>query len=176
MRSGLEGELLRLLRDAGPQTKNQLAQTLDVPRTTVSASLRSLADAGHIEDGSLAASSGGRRSVNVRIAPRRLVVAVSLSERRARVAVLDGHLTIATGVSIDLQDREPDPEQLSGTVLKATHQVLAGGVPATIGVATVDTEPGLRAAVVDRFTDMYAGTPVAALTPCLLYTSPSPRD
>ena len=163
MRNGLEGELLRLLRDAGPQTKSQLAQTLGVPRTTVSASLRSLADAGHIEDGPLAASSGGRRSVNIRIAPGRLVVAVTLSERRARVAVLDGHLTIATSASIDLQDREPDPERLSGTVLEVTEQVLAGSAPATIGVATVDTESGLNEAVVGRFADVYAGTPVATL-------------
>ena len=112
MRRGLDGEVLRVLRDAGPQTKNQLAHVLVIPRTTLNASVRGLADAGHVEDGSVAASSGGRRSVTVRIACGRRFLVLSMGEAAARVAVLDGQLTVTSGVNIDLQDRDPETEWL----------------------------------------------------------------
>lgn len=141
MTTGLGGDVLRRLRDAGPQTKAQLAEELGVPRTTLSASLRALAAAGHVEDGPLAASSGGRRSVSVRAAADRVVVALSLGERRVRVAAIDGHLAIESGLSIDLTERDPSSESIVTTILKATEQVLGGRVPAAIGVATVSTAP-----------------------------------
>ena len=127
---GLEGEVLRRLRDTGPQTKVQLAQALDVPRTTLSASLRSLTVAGHVEDGPLAPSSGGRRSVSVRVAASRVVVGVSLGERRVRVAVLDGHLTIANRASIDLHECGAREEPIAEIVLRAMRQGLDGRRPA----------------------------------------------
>lgn len=163
MRTGLQGDLLRVMRDAGPQTKNQLADTLGVPRTTLNASLRGLADAGHVEDGPAAASSGGRRSVTVRIAAGRRFLGVSLSEDRARVAVLDGHLTIVAGVSIDLQDREPDAGWLADTVLRAAQRLLGAEVPAGVGVAVADTEPDLEQAVVERLASAYDGRPLATV-------------
>ena len=134
VRGGLDGEVLRRLRDAGPQTKAELAAWLRVPRTTLQASLRELVAAGHLEDGPLAPSSGGRRSVSVRVAPSRVAVAVSIGERRVRVAVLDGQLTISAGVSIDLHDRGSAPDPISETVLRATQQLLGGRIPVAIGV------------------------------------------
>ena len=163
MRGGLEGELLRVLRDAGPQSKNELADRLGVPRTTLGASLRCLAGAGHVEDGPVAASSGGRRSVTVRISAGRRFLVVSLSRCTAQVAVLDGHLTITAGVSIDLQDRDPDPGWLADTVRRTALRLLGTELPAAVAVAVADTDATVQAAVVDRLTSAYQGRPLTVV-------------
>lgn len=163
MTTGLGGDVLRRLRDAGPQTKSQLAEGLGVPRTTLAGALRSLAAAGHVEDGPVAPSSGGRRSVTVRMTPDRVAVAVSLGERRVRVALLDGHLAIESGVSIDLQDRGSDPETITATVQRATEQVLAGRVPAAFGIAAADPAPLAPEDLTGFLVEQYAGTPVAVV-------------
>lgn len=163
MTTGLDGDVLRRLRDAGPQTKAQLAEELGVPRTTLSASLRTLAAAGHVEDGPLAASSGGRRSVSVRAAADRVVVALSLGERRVRVAVVDGHLAIESGLSIDLTDRDPRSDSIVATLLKATEQVLGGRKPAAIGAATASTAPVQLDDVVEPLTATYGDVAIASL-------------
>ena len=161
--SGLEGEVLRQLRDAGPRSKTQLAESLDVPRSTLTAALRSLAEAGDIEDGPLAPSSGGRRSVTVRVSAGRSFLVVSLGERRVRVAVLDGHLTVVAKVSLNLQECGVEEEPFADTVLRGTQQVLAGRVPVAIGVATADQQSTLTQALTDRLADTYAATPIATL-------------
>ncbi|PKH37090.1 Sugar kinase of the NBD/HSP70 family, may contain an N-terminal HTH domain [Nocardioides alpinus] len=163
MRSGLEGELLRVLRDGGPQTKNQLATALGVPRTTLTASLRCMAAAGHVEDGPVAASSGGRRSVTVRIAGGRRLLVVSLGEDTARVAVLDGHLTISAGVSIDLQDRDPDAEWLADTVRRAARRLLGPEAPSAVGIAVADRGTDLEVTLAERLAEACPGAPVAVL-------------
>jgi predicted NBD/HSP70 family sugar kinase len=163
MRRGLEGELLRALVDGGPQTRNELARSLDVPRTTLSVSLRSLAAAGHVEEGTLAASSGGRRSLLVRISPRRRVLVVSIGERRARVVVLDGHLTIANSLSVDLRDRDADVALLAGTVLRAARQLMGDDVPTAIGTATLDVESPLHLQITEQTAEAYPDTPRATV-------------
>lgn len=159
MRRGLEGELLRALRDGGPQTRNELAQSLDVPRTTASVALRALIAAGHAEEGTLAASSGGRRSLRVRISPQRRVLVVSLGERRSRVAVLDGHLSIARSLGVDLQDRGTDVGVLAGTMLRAVRQLLGDETPTVIATATFDAESPLHTQVVEQLSQAFASTP-----------------
>lgn len=163
MRRGLEGELLRTLCDDGPQTRSELARSLDVPRTTLTVSLRSLVAAGHVEEGSLAASSGGRRSLRLRISPHRRVLVVSLGERKARVAVLDGHLTIAHSLSVDLQDRGADVAVLASTVMRAVRQLVGDEVPTAIGTATVDAESPLHVQVAQQLSQAYAATPRATV-------------
>jgi predicted NBD/HSP70 family sugar kinase len=163
MRRGLGGEVLRVLRDAGPQTKNQLADGLGIPRTTLNASVRGLADAGHVEDGPVVAT-GGRRSVTVRIASGRRFLVLSMGETAARVAVLDGQLTIASGVTIDLQDRDPDTEWLAYTVCRAAQRLLGTETPAAVGVAVADVEPVVDAAVVARLASAYPGRPLATVS------------
>jgi predicted NBD/HSP70 family sugar kinase len=159
----LDGDVLRRLRDAGPQTKSQLAEWLDVPRTTLTGSLRSLADSGHVEDGSVAPSSGGRRSVTVRTSSARVAVALSLGERRVRVAVLDGHLAIEGGVSIDLQDRGADTDSITATVQRATEQLLAGRAPAAIGIAAAAYAPLAPEDLAEFLTTHHADVPIAAV-------------
>lgn len=155
---GLDGEVLRRLRDTGPQTKAQLAEAFDVPRTTLSATLRQLADRALVDDGPVAPSSGGRRSVSVRIQPDLRFVAVSVGERRIRVAALGGHLAIASGQSIDLAEQGDDVEAVGATVLDAIAQVVDGAAPLAIGMAAADlaspfTE-ALQARVADRYPDV----------------------
>ena len=164
MRRGLAADVLGLLRDAGPQTKNELADGLGVPRTTLNATVAGLADAGHVEDGAVAASSGGRRSVSVRISSGRRFLVLSLTDSAARVAVLDGQLTIAAGVNIDLRDRDRDAEWLKGTVARAAQRLLGAEVPAAVGVAVADVDPVLESAVVARLADAYPGRPFARTT------------
>ena len=163
MRRGLGGEVLRVLQDAGPQTKNQLADCLGIPRTTLNASVRGLAIAGHVEDGPVAASSGGRRSVTVRIASGRRLLVVSVGEAAARVAVLDGQLTIASGVTVDLQGRDMDTEWLADTVCRAARRLLGADAPVAVGVAVADLEPVVEAVVAARLASAYPGRPLASL-------------
>lgn len=164
MRRGLEGEVLKVLRDAGPQTKNQLAGVLGIPRTTLNASVRGLTDAGHVEDGSVAVSSGGRRSVTVRIASGRRFLVVSMSETSARVALLDGQLTVTSGVNIDLHDRDLETEWLADTVCRAAHRLLGTSAPAAVGVAAADIEPTAAEAVVARLASAYPDRPRATVS------------
>lgn len=159
----LDGEVLRRLRDAGPQTKSQLAESLGVPRTTLTATLRSLTAAGLLDDGPVAPSSGGRRSVTVRMTPDRVALALSLGERRVRVAVLDGHLAIETGVSIDLVDRGPDPDSIAATVVRATEQVLGGRDPVAVGIAAAGTAPLTPEDLSGALAEHHPGVPVASL-------------
>ena len=164
LRGSLQGQVLRRLRDSGPQTKAQLAQALCVSRTTLAVSVRSLAAAGHVEDGPLAASSGGRRSVCVRIPAKRSFLAVSLGERRVRVAMLDGHLSIVAGVSIDARTLWDGTGSVpAGTVLNAAARVLDERVPCAIGVAAADPQSALLGELTTRLAAMYAGAPVTAL-------------
>ncbi|WP_167736403.1 ROK family transcriptional regulator [Nocardioides sp. 1609] len=159
----LGGAVLRRLRDAGPQTKTQLAEALGVSRTTLSAAVRALVDEGHVEDGPLAASSGGRRSTSVRLSSGRVVVALSLGERRVRVAVIDGHLTITTGVSIDLRDRDVAPGSVPGVVLQAVRQLLADRRPTAFGCAVAVPGSALFDELRRGLDDRHPGVPVAAL-------------
>ncbi len=163
MTGRLGGDVLRRLRDAGPQTKSQLAEFLGVPRTTLTATLRSLTAAGLLEDGPVAPSSGGRRSVTVRMTQDRVALALSLGERRVRVAVLDGHLAIGSGVSIDLQGRGSDPESISATVQRASEQVLAGRVPSAIGIAAAEGSPLAPEDLTGFLADDFPGTTPATL-------------
>ena len=163
LKGGLHGEVLRHLRDAGPRTKSQLAQSLGVSRTTLTLSLRSLAAAGHVEDGPLAASSGGRRSVRVRFGPGRRFLAVSVGERRVRVALLDGHLSIVTGVSIDLLSLQGRPATLADTVVGAARRVLDWRPPSAVGVSAADTEATLLTELTTRLAEVYPEAPLATL-------------
>ncbi|TWG99009.1 putative NBD/HSP70 family sugar kinase [Nocardioides sp. J9] len=165
MTGELDGEVLRRLRDHGPLTRTQLAQQLGVPRTTLASPLRQLTEAGDVRDGPVAASSGGRRSVTVAMpAPAdRVFLALSLAERRVRVAALDGHLTIESGVSIDVQDLGDDQASMTATVLRAVDQVLRDRRPAAIGVAAAGTAPVAYVDLAGPLAERYDTTPAAAV-------------
>ncbi|WP_139980501.1 ROK family protein [Nocardioides litoris] len=138
MEDGLAAALLRRLRDHGPQTKAALADHVGQPRTTVSAVVRRLYADGVLEDGPPAPSSGGRRSVTVRIAARRVFVAVSLGERRARVATVSGQLGLTGGVSIDLAPYGVEVADAAAAIATAVDELLADARPEATVVAAAD--------------------------------------
>ncbi|MEO9322819.1 ROK family protein [Nocardioides sp. C4-1] len=155
---GLGGEVLRRLRDTGPQTKAQLAAGFDVPRTTLAGTLRQLVADGLVDDGPVAPSSGGRRSVSVRIQPDLRFVAVSIGERRIRVAALGGHLAITSGHSIDLAEHGDDVDAVGSTVLDAVADVVDGARPLALAMAAPDLAApfaeALRARLADHLPDI----------------------
>ncbi|WP_323794058.1 helix-turn-helix domain-containing protein [Nocardioides sp.] len=96
------GELLRSLRDQGPRTRTQLAETLGASRATINAELATLAESRWVQDAAGPVSSGGRPSAQVQLHEERRVVAVSIGETRARVAVVHAGLTILRGSTLPL--------------------------------------------------------------------------
>ena len=166
MTGHVEAQLLRALREDGPQTRSQLVRSLGLPRTTLSSTIASLVSTGRLEDGPVAASTGGRRSVTLRLSPRRSFVAVSVGERRARAALLDGHLNVLSSVGVDLGDRGPGAEDwLPSIMVRATAQVLGErAAPAAIGVAGVGSDPVAEAGVVARLAERFGDGPVVGLS------------
>ncbi len=84
------GELLRLLRDGVPRTRNELTTVTGLARSTVRARLDALLDAGLVSDGGSEASTGGRpASRYVFNARARVVLAAEVGATHATVAVTD---------------------------------------------------------------------------------------
>lgn len=162
------GELLRALRDHGPCTRTQLAETLGLSRSTVVGELAQLVEGGLVQDGSAPVSSGGRPSAQVQLDDRLRVVAVSIGETRARVAVLDAGLTILGGSSLPLSGLS-DSETVDW-VVQSTRELLhreadepRAAVPPTLGLALA--EGALGAAERDRLAVELGLVPVVSLAP-----------
>jgi predicted NBD/HSP70 family sugar kinase len=84
------GDLLRLLRDGVPRTRNELTTVTGLARSTVRARLDALLDAGLVSDGGSEASTGGRpASRYVFNARARVVLAAEVGATHATVAVTD---------------------------------------------------------------------------------------
>ncbi|MFI9006050.1 ROK family protein [Actinosynnema sp. NPDC053489] len=84
------GELLRLLRDGVPRTRNELTTVTGLARSTVRARLDMLLDAGLVSDGGNEASTGGRPAGRfVFNARARAVLAAEVGATHATVAVTD---------------------------------------------------------------------------------------
>ena len=64
-----QARLLRLLRDGGPNSRAQLGDQVDLSRSKLAVEIDRLLETGLVVADGLAASRGGRRSHNVRLAP-----------------------------------------------------------------------------------------------------------
>ena len=137
-------ELLRSLRDVGPSTRTQLAETLGTSRSTVNAELATLLDSGFVQEAPGPVSSGGRPSAQVQLHEGLRVVAVSIGETRARVAVLHAGLTILQGFSLAVGGRTA--AEVSGWAAQAVTDLLApdpggpsprGAVPPALGLTSI---------------------------------------
>ena len=84
--------LLRVLRDAGPVSRAELADQLDVPRPRLLAELERLVTAGYVSEAGMAASRGGRRSTLVELNPALRFAAVDLGASSIDVEVTNGRL------------------------------------------------------------------------------------
>ena len=88
----LHQRLLRLLRDLGPLSRAELADTLEVPRPRLLAELERLVATGLVTEAGLAASRGGRRSTLVELHPDLRFAAVDLGASSIDVEVTNGRL------------------------------------------------------------------------------------
>jgi glucokinase-like ROK family protein len=84
--------LLRALRDEGPLSRAELGDRLGVPRPRLMAELERLVAAGHVAEGGLAASRGGRRSTLIELDPRLRFAAIDLGATSIDVEVTNGRL------------------------------------------------------------------------------------
>ncbi len=115
-------ELLRSLRDLGPSTRTQLAEALGTSRSTINAELAALVERGFVQDAPAAVSSGGRPSAQVQLHEGLRVVAVSIGETRARVAVVHAGLTILQGYSLAVGGRTTG--EIAGWVRQSVARLL----------------------------------------------------
>ena len=129
----VQARLLAQLRDEGPLSKAQLADALQVSRTTVGAEVGRLAELGLAVDAGPAASRGGRRSTLVDLSPDIRFAGIAIGATGLSVGVTDGRLT-----TLAVRHRECDikegPEQVLALALETTRKLMAEmGVDALSG-------------------------------------------
>ncbi|WP_052850335.1 ROK family transcriptional regulator [Streptomyces avicenniae] len=94
-----QARLLRLLRDGGPSSRAQLGDHIELSRSKLAVEVDRLLQTGLVVGDGFAASRGGRRSHNVRLAPQLRFLAVDIGATSIDVAVTGpelevlGHLT-----------------------------------------------------------------------------------
>ncbi len=146
--SALQARLLTTLRDDGPLSRAQLADVLDVSRTTVALEVGRLADLGLVHETGPAASRGGRRSTMVDLHPDLVFVGISIGATGMTVGVTDGRLAVRALRSCASDVRE-GPEAVLESAVALAREVLAEvGVdrPAGAGIAVpgpVDFDRGV---------------------------------
>lgn len=129
-----QARLLARLRDEGPQSKAQLADALQVSRTTVGAEVGRLVELGLAVDAGPAASRGGRRSTLVDLSPEIRFGGIAIGATGLSVGVTDGRLT-TLAVEHRACDIKAGPEQVLAAALEALRAVMATtGVTALSGV------------------------------------------
>lgn len=89
-----QARLLRLLRDGGPRSRAQLGDRVELSRSKLAVEVDRLLETGLVVADGLAASRGGRRSHNVRIAPGLRFLAIDIGATSVDVAVTNAELEI----------------------------------------------------------------------------------
>ena len=85
----MQARLLAHLRDDGPLSRVQLADRMNVSRTTIAAEVNRLGELGLAHEVGPAASRGGRRSTMVDLAPGIRFVGISIGATGMSVGVTD---------------------------------------------------------------------------------------
>lgn len=119
----MQARLLAQLRDEGALSKAQLADRLEVSRTTVAAEVGRLVELGLAQEAGPAASRGGRRSTLVDLAEDIRFVGISIGATGMSVGVTDGRLTVLT-TRHEACDIRQGPEVVLAAALKLVRQVL----------------------------------------------------
>jgi glucokinase-like ROK family protein len=146
--SAIQARLLTALRDEGPLSKAQLADRLQVSRTTVGAEVGRLVELGLAQEAGPAASRGGRRSTLVDLAADIRFVGIAIGATGMSVGVTDGRLTTLATRQLACDIRQ-GPEEVLGIALAGVREVLDElGVerPAGAGIGVpgpVDFDRGL---------------------------------
>ena len=92
--NAMQARILAQLRDEGPLSKAQLADQLQVSRTTIAAEVARLAEVGLAGEAGPAASRGGRRSTLVDLSEDIRFVGISIGATGMSVGVTDGRLAV----------------------------------------------------------------------------------
>lgn len=89
-----QARLLRLLRDGGPSSRAQLGERVDLSRSKLAVEVDRLLETGLVVADGLAASRGGRRSHNVRLAPTLRFLGIDIGATSIDVAVTNAELEV----------------------------------------------------------------------------------
>jgi glucokinase-like ROK family protein len=101
-----QARLLRLLRDGGPNSRAQLGDEVDLSRSKLAVEIDRLLETGLVVADGLAASRGGRRSHNVRLAPALRFLGVDIGATSIDVAVTNAELEVLGHLTHPMDVRE----------------------------------------------------------------------
>ena len=120
----MQARILAQLRDEGPLSKAQLADRLQVSRTTVAAEVARLEEVGLAQEAGPAASRGGRRSTLVDLSSGIRFAGISIGATGLSVGVTDGRLTVLATRSRACDIRQ-GPEVVLAAALELVREVLS---------------------------------------------------
>ncbi len=129
----MQARLLAQLRDDGPLSRVQLADKLQVSRTTIAAEVTRLAELGLVQEVGRAASRGGRRSTLVDLADDIRFVGIAIGATGIAVGVTDGRLAVLGTRRRDCDIRS-GPEVVLAAALEEVRALLGEhGVEQVLG-------------------------------------------
>ncbi|MYX21898.1 ROK family transcriptional regulator, partial [Streptomyces sp. SID8380] len=121
-----QARLLRLLRDGGPNSRAQLGDQVDLSRSKLAVEVDRLLETGLVVADGLAASRGGRRSHNIRLAPGLRFLGVDIGATSIDVAVTNAELEILGHITHPMDVRE-GPVAVFEQVLAMAAKLRASG-------------------------------------------------
>ncbi|MTE17852.1 ROK family protein [Streptomyces sp. TRM43335] len=101
-----QARLLRLLRDGGPNSRAQLGDQVELSRSKLAVEIDRLLETGLVVADGLAASRGGRRSHNIRLAPGLRFLGIDIGATSVDVAVTNAELEILGHLNQPMDVRE----------------------------------------------------------------------
>ncbi|PJE97332.1 sugar kinase [Streptomyces carminius] len=122
-----QARLLRLLRDGGPTSRARLGDRMDLSRSRLAVETDRLLETGLVVADGLAASRGGRRSHNIRLAPGLRFLGVDVGATSIDVAVTSAELEILGHLNQPMDVRE-GPVAVFEQVLAMAAKLRATGV------------------------------------------------
>lgn len=122
-----QARLLRLLRDHGPSSRAQLGDRVDLSRSKLAVEVDRLLETGLVVADGLAASRGGRRSHNVRLAPALRFLGIDIGATSVDVAVTNAELEVLGHLTQPMDVRE-GPVAVFEQALALAGKLKASGV------------------------------------------------
>jgi glucokinase-like ROK family protein len=122
-----QARLLRLLRDGGPNSRAQLGDQVDLSRSKLAVEVDRLLETGLVVADGLAASRGGRRSHNIRLAPALRFLGVDIGATSIDVAVTNAELEVLGHINQPMDVRE-GPVAVFEQVLAMAAKLRASGL------------------------------------------------
>ncbi|WP_449337241.1 ATP-binding cassette domain-containing protein [Streptomyces griseus] len=122
-----QARLLRLLRDGGPNSRAQLGDQVDLSRSKLAVEVDRLLETGLVVADGLAASRGGRRSHNIRLAPELRFLGVDIGATSIDVAVTNAELEVLGHLNHPMDVRE-GPVAVFEQVLSLAAKLRASGL------------------------------------------------